>query len=66
MSNQTKALQYLKEGFKTQFAEYVLDSPEFSELLMELSLEFVMEHIPIQDEDLQLDMSLMLVETIGL
>ena len=64
--NEMKALNLLRDGFQEQFGLYVLDSAKFNELLMELSSEFVEANIPIVDEDLQVEMSLLLMETIGL
>lgn len=66
MKNQNKALHLLRDGFKTQFATHVFDSEKFSELLMELSAEFVEENIPVVDEELQLEMALLLMESVKL
>ena len=66
MFQQQKALHLLRDGFKTDFATKVFESEKFSELLMELSAEFVNENIPIVDEDLELEMALLLMESIKL
>ena len=66
MKNQNKALHLLRDGFKEQFAISVFDSEKFSELLMELSTEFVDENIPIVDDELRHDMALLLCESIKL
>ena len=66
MNNSNKALHLLRDGFKTDFATKVFESEKFSELLMELSAEFVNENIPIVDEDLELEMALLLMESIKL
>jgi hypothetical protein len=44
----------------------VFDSEKFSELLMELSTEFVDENIPVVDEELRLEMALLLMESVKL
>ena len=66
MFTQSKALHLLRDGFKQDFATKVFESEKFSELLMELSSEFVNENIPIVDEELELEMALLLMESIKL
>jgi len=66
MFQQQKALHLLRDGFKQEFALKVFESEKFSELLMELSAEFVNENIPIVDEELELEMALLLCESIKL
>ena len=66
MKNQNKALHLLRDGFKEQFAISVFDSEKFSELLMDLSAEFVEENIPVVDEEMQLEMALLLMESVKL
>ena len=66
MFQQQKALHLLRDGFKQEFATKVFESEKFSELLMELSAEFVNENIPIVDEELELEMALLLMESIKL
>ena len=62
--NKTKALELLKDGFKKDFAYYLLDSKEFDELLDKLAAEFVGKNIPISDPQTRTDMASMLVQTI--
>ena len=64
MFNKTKALELLKDGFKKDFAYYLLDSKEFDELLEKLATEFVGKNIPITDPQTRTDMASMLVQTI--
>jgi len=66
MFQQQKALQLLRDGFKQEFALKVFESEKFSELMMELSSDFVDENIPIVDEELQLEMALLLCESVKL
>lgn len=66
MFPQTKALHLLRDGFKQEFALKVFESEKFSELMMELSSDFVEENIPIEDEELKLEMALLLCESVKL
>ena len=59
-SSKTKALKLLRDGFKDEFCEFVGNSEEFDQLLMELADEFVSNNIPLTDEDDQNDMALLL------
>ena len=64
MFNKNKALELLKDGFKKDFAYYLLDSKEFDQLLDKLADEFVGQNIPIVDPQTRADMASMLVKTI--
>ena len=65
--NQTqKSLQLLRDGFMIEFVEKVYSDERFTELLMDLSSEFVDKNIPILDEDLKMDLSLMMMESISI
>ena len=66
MANHTKSLQLLRDGFKEQFALYVFESEEFSDLLMELSADFVDANIPIVDDDIRLELAMMMMESLKL
>ena len=66
MKNQNKALHLLRDGFKEQFAISVFDSEKFFDLVMDLSVDFVDENIPIVDDELRHDMALLLCESIKL
>ena len=39
--NKNKPLQLLRDGYKNQFAEFVFESEAYTDLLMELSYDFV-------------------------
>jgi hypothetical protein len=62
----TKPLRLLANGFKSEFATFAYADPRMSELLMELASEFVDANIPIIEEDNQVELSLMLMETLDL
>ena len=60
----TQSLRLLAEGFFTQFADKVYQDERFTELMMEISTEFVQENIPIVEEMYQVELSMMLMEKI--
>jgi hypothetical protein len=61
-----KSLQLLRDGFMTELTEKIYSDERFTELLMNLTSEFVEQNIPIVDEDLKMDLSLMMMESISL
>ena len=61
-----KSLQLLRDGFMTELIEKIDSDERFTELMITLCLEFVEKNIPIVDEDLRLDLSLMMMESISL
>ena len=61
-----KSLQLLRDGFMTELTENIYNDERFTELMMTLTSEFVEKNIPIVDEDLKLDLSLMMMESISL
>jgi hypothetical protein len=62
----TKSLRLLRDGFKSEFAKFVLNDVRTAELLMELSSEFVDENIPVVDDDVQIELSMMLMESLDI
>jgi len=60
----TKSLKLLRDGFKNDFATFVYDDPRMSELLHELASEFVDANVPVIDDDNQVELAMMLMETI--
>jgi hypothetical protein len=62
----TKSLRLLTNGFKCEFATFAYADPRMTELLMELASEFVDANIPIIEEDNQVELALMLMETLNL
>jgi len=59
-----KSLQLLREGFKSEFATFAYADQRMTELLMELSSEFVNANIPVVNEDNQIELAMMLLESI--
>lgn len=59
-----KSLQLLREGFKSEFATFAYADQRMTELLMELSSEFVDANIPVVNEDNQIELAMMLLESI--
>ena len=64
--NQHKALQLLTQGFKNDLAQSIYEDEKFTELMMELSIKFVEDNVPIVEEDIQYELALMLMETLKL
>ena len=64
--NQVKALQLLTQGFKNDLAESIYENEKFTELMMELSIKFVEDNVPIVEEDIRYELALMLMETLNL
>ena len=62
----TKSLQLLRDGFKNDFAKYVYEDERMTSILMELSTEFVDANIPLIDDDLQIELAQMFIETISI
>ena len=64
--NQHKALQLLTQGFKNDLAQSIYEDEKFTELMMELSIKFVEDNVPIVEEDIQHELALMLMETLNI
>ena len=62
----TKSLKLLCNGFKNEFASFVYSDERMTDLLHELVSEFVDANIPVVDEDNQVELSMMLMETIDI
>jgi hypothetical protein len=62
----TKSLKLLSNGFKNEFATFVLADERTAELLMELASEFVNENIPVVDEDNRIELAMMLMESLDI
>ena len=62
----TKSLQLLRDGFKREFANYVYEDERTTTLLMELSMEFVDNNIPLTDDELQIELAQMFIEIISI
>jgi hypothetical protein len=60
----TKSLQLLCDGFKDEFAAYVFAELQNTDLLQQLSSEFVESDIKVVDNEHQVELSMMLIETL--
>ena len=65
-SQTTKFLQLLRDGFMTELTEKIYSDERFTETITDLTSEFVEQNIPIVDDDLKMDLSLMMMESISL
>ena len=61
-----QSLQLLRDGFMTELTEKIYTDERFTELMMDLTSEFVEKNIPIVDEELKYDLALMMMECISL
>ena len=62
----TKSLKLLCNGFKSEFATFAYSDERMTDLLQQLSSEFVESNVPVVDEDNQLELALMLMETLDI
>ena len=62
----TKSLRLLCNGFKSEFATFAHADERMCELLHELASEFVDANIPVVDEDNQVELSMMLLESLDI
>ena len=62
----TKSLKLLRDGFKSEFATFAFADERMTDLLQQLSSEFVESNVPVVDEDNQLELALMLMETLDI
>lgn len=62
----TKSLQLLRDGFKSEFASFAYSNQRMTELLMELSMEFVDANIPIVEDDVRIELAMMMMETLDI
>ena len=61
-----RSLKLLRDGFMTELTEKIYTDERFTELMMDLTSEFVEKNIPIVDEELKYDLALMMMECISL
>jgi Mg/Co/Ni transporter MgtE len=62
----TKSLRLLSDGFKSEFAISVFADERTIELFTQLASEFVAANIPVVDEENQLELALMLFESLDI
>ena len=60
----TRSLRLLRDGFKSEFATSVFADERTTELFAELASEFVQANIPVVDEDNQMELAMMLLESL--
>ena len=62
----TKSLRLLCNGFKSEFATSVFSDERTMELFAQLAREVVQANIPVVDEDNQMDLAMMLLESLDI
>jgi len=62
----TKSLRLLCNGFKSEFATFASADERMCELLHELASEFVDANIPVVDEDNQVELAMLLLESLDI
>ena len=62
----TRSLRLLRDGFKSDFATFAYADERMTVLLQQLAAEFVDSNIPIVDEDVEIDLALMLMESVDI
>ena len=60
----TTSLRLLRDGFKSDFATSVFADERTTELFAQLASEFVESNIPVIDEDNQMELAMMLLESL--
>jgi hypothetical protein len=60
----TRSLRLLRDGFKSEFATSVFADERTIELFSQLASEFVDANIPVVDEDNQVELAMMLLESL--
>ena len=62
----TKSLRLLCNGFKSEFATSVFADERTIELLSQLASEFVDANIPVVDDHNQMELAMMLLESLDI
>jgi len=62
----TKSLKLLRDGFKNELATALYSDERTTELFAQLISEFVEANIPVVDEENQMELSMMLLETLDI
>jgi len=60
----TKSLRLLRDGFKSEFATSVFADERTIELFGQLASEFVSANIPVVDDENQMELAMMLLESL--
>ena len=62
----TKSLKLLRDGFKNELATALFSDERTTELFAQLISEFVEANIPVVDDENQMELSMMLLETLDI
>lgn len=62
----TRSLRLLRDGFKYDFATFAYADERMTTLLQQLASEFVDTNITVVDEDVEVDLALMLMESVDI
>ena len=62
----TKSLKLLRDGFKNELAIALFADERTTELFAQLISEFVETNIPVVDDENQMELSMMLLETLDI
>ena len=62
----TRSLRLLRDGFKSDFATAVFADERTTELFAQLASEFVQSNIPVIDDENQMELAMMLLETLDI
>ena len=62
----TKSLKLLCDGFKNELATFLFSDERTTELFAQLISEFVETNIPVVDDENQMELSMMLLETLDI
>ena len=62
----TKSLKLLRDGFKNDLATCIFADERTTELFAQLITEFVETNIPVVDDENQMELSMMLLETLDI
>ena len=62
----TKSLKLLRDGFKNEYATFVFADERTTELLAQLATEFVNANIPVVNEDNQIELAMLLLESLDI
>ena len=62
----TKSLKLLRDGFKNDLATALFADERTTELFAQLISEFVETNIPVVDDENQMELSMMLLETLDI
>jgi hypothetical protein len=62
----TKSLKLLRDGFKSEFATSVFSDERTTELFAQLASEFVQTNIPVIDDENQMELAMMLLESLDI